>query len=101
MADKVAVLVLRAAGTGGCLPDPLDWKPKKNKRAAILNASGAEQELSNLTDDMLVDEDGNSVSSVTIAANGFWLGEVAKKGEYTYQDGTAQAAPRTGTIDPS
>lgn len=100
--NKVQILNLKPSGSGGCSPEPLDWKVKKKSLVAIVNSSGAEQTLSSITEGVLVDEDGNGVTSITVDEGGFWLGTMEdKNGTYVYEDGLPAAAPRTGRIDPS
>lgn len=101
MTKKVQVMVLKPASNGGCAPDPEEWLPRKNKRIAILNASGALQELFNISANMLVHANGDPVvDKIVIDKGGFWYGEAVGKGDYWYSGGES-ATPRMGTIDPS
>ncbi|MEP4485992.1 MAG: hypothetical protein ABJ013_10215 [Halioglobus sp.] len=102
---KVQILNLTPSGVGGCSPEPaepVDWKPKKKSLVAIVNSSGADQTLSNITVGMLKDQAGKEVTHIDVSNKGFWLGTVEqKKGTYEYDDGETSAGPRTGRIDPS
>lgn len=95
---KVQILNLTPSGAGGCSPEPLDWKAKKKSLVAIVNSSGADQTLSNITAGAL----STGGTSISIKKDSFWLGTMEdKKGSYEYDDGEPSAAPRTGRIDPS
>lgn len=109
MTKKQQFMILMPSGDGGCLPQPLVWPTEKNAKVVIVNASGADQKLSNISDDLLKG-DGGWVSNITISDGDFWSGKVGAKreegdpGNYIFDDGEEKKfedAPRVGTIDPS
>ena len=106
MPKKQQFMILNTSGEGGCLPEPLNWPTEKNTKVVIVNNSGADQILSNISDDLLKG-DGGWVNRIEIADGEFWEGKVGAKreegdpGRYIFNDGEDGAAPRIGTIDPS
>jgi len=95
-------LTLHPSGTNGCTPAPLNWKPDAQHKVAIVNHSGFEQTLSNITPGLLR---AAPHGVITVPKDGCWQGTTGSHrpnpGTYTYEDGTARTIPRTGTIDPS
>lgn len=96
-------LTLKPSAEGeGCCPDQDPWQPTENGRVAIVNSSGFDQELTNITNGAL---NPSPHGVITIAKDECWHGPVGpnKVPPYTYEydDGLPVAGPRTGTIDPS
>ena len=92
-------LTLSASGTGGCSPDQNPWEPTSGGAVSIVNNSGAQQMLSDITPGLLNPAPGNSI---TISSGGTWNGRVGtSSGTYSYNDGSNKRGMRNGTIDPS
>lgn len=96
-------LTLEPSAAGqGCSPDQEPWRPTGGGRVAIVNSSGFEQQLTNITNGAL-NQSPHGV--ITIRENECWQGTVGRGGRqpytYDYNDGEPAARPRTGTIDPS
>jgi hypothetical protein len=90
-------LTLNASGSGGCTPNKDPWRPAPGP-VEILNKSGFEQTLTNVTKGVLAPAPHRIV---TVPTEG-WPGTAgSNKGTYIYDDGFPEAGPRTGTIDPS
>ena len=91
-------LTLNPSGTDGCTPSPDPWEPTKSGPVNIVNSSGHEQVLFNITPGLLAPAPGGSI---TVPTTG-WSGTVGnKKGTYSYNDGLPTRGVRSGTIDPS
>lgn len=94
-----STLTLNPAGTGGCAPSPDPWTPAKGSQVEIINSSGAEQTLTNISPGLLNSAPGGQI---TITSGGTWSGTVGNNnGTYEYNDGSRERGVRTGTIDPS
>ena len=92
-------LTLNASGTGGCAPDQEPWAPGNGASVTIVNSSGSDQVLSNITPGLLAPAPNGSIT-VTTTTN--WTGTVgSNSGTYSYNDGSDKRGMRTGTIDPS
>jgi len=98
-------LILEPSGNRGCEPDEQIWQPPQGRWAYIINNSGFDQTLTNITPGALSPSPGGEF---TIVAGGFVRKRVGRRHEppytYNYDDGLPQPAdfvPRTGTIDPS
>lgn len=90
---------LEPAGIEGCTPA---WRPKKNAKIEITNNSGSKQILSNITNDVLLDKNGNPVADITLEDGEDWEGRIGQsQGTYDYDDGDGTIGLRSGTIDPS
>jgi hypothetical protein len=90
----------------GFKPVPVKWSPKKGSLVKIINISGVERELFNITEGLFVPD----VRSIRIEAGGVWYGLIGNvnTGGYQYDDGCPPPkgrlrtlAVRQGTIDPS
>lgn len=91
-------LTLNASGSNGCSPSPDPWKPTKGAEVTIVNNSGVQQLLTNVTAGLLAPAPGNTV---TVPTSG-WSGRVGQnKGTYSYEDGLPTRGVRNGTIDPT
>jgi hypothetical protein len=91
-------LTLDPSGVDGCTPVENPWRPHPGP-VKIKNNSGFEQSLTNITKGVLA---AAPHGTITIAKGGEWSGTATgSKGTYVYDDGMADAGPRTGTIDPS
>ena len=95
-------LILKPSGNGGCIPEPILWKPTGRGPVKIDNQSGFEQKLTKITQGAL---NPSPHREITIAKDDDWKGTVGPKKvppyTYEYNDGQPVAGPRTGTIDPS
>lgn len=92
-------LTLNASGSGGCTPSDDPWTPTSGGAVTIVNNSGYDQDLTNITPGLLTPAPGNAIT-VTTTAN--WEGRVGtSNGTYSYDDGLPEEDPRNGTIDPS
>ena len=90
-------LTLGPSGDKGCTPDSDPWTPTKSGPVTILNTSGHEQILTNISKGLLASAPGGSI---TVPTTG-WSGTVGnKKGTYDYNDGLGMRGVRSGTIDP-
>ena len=100
-------MILKPSGVDGCEPDPQDWLPEKNAKVVILNDSGADQELTDISTKLLKDKHGTWEKTIFIKDGEFWEGKTGAKrnspGSYVYQSGETvkDVGPRNGTIDPS
>lgn len=98
MSDKSSTLILKPSGKGGCVPASDPWNPPKSGKVKIVNNSGAEQKLTNISKGLLSPSPHNTV----VVPEEGWSGTVGnKKGVYQYEDGSEDMGVRDGTIDPS
>ena len=94
------ILILNETENGGCEPDQDHWHPTGDHKVTIVNNSGFEQILTNITNGVLTPA---RHLEVIVPKDGCWQGRSGRSqvtGTYTYEDGST-AVPRTGTIDPS
>jgi hypothetical protein len=98
MSNTSRTLTLISSGTGGCEPNYNPWKPPKSGPVNIINNSGVQQLLTNVSRGLLAPAPHKTV---TVPITG-WSGAVGnKKGTYQYEDGLEDMGVRNGTIDPS
>lgn len=90
-------LTLNPSGTNGCVPDDNPWHPDGGQPVTIVNNSGFDQTLANVTPGLLAPA---QQGTITVPTTG-WSGHVGRGiGTYEYDDDIAGADVRTGTIDP-
>ena len=95
-------LILQPHGNDGCNPDQEPWEPGSGHAVEIHNESGADQTLSDISPGCLTEVGGGTVTSISIAKDGKWVGRAGStRGYYTYNDGEPERGLRRGTIDPS
>ncbi|KAA9131549.1 hypothetical protein F3N42_09540 [Marinihelvus fidelis] len=97
----VLVLGPCADGGEGCVPSEDPWRPPQQTEVVIVNLSGHEQSLTNISNALLTPVQHNQI---TIPAGKAWVGRVGRRvdrGTYTYNACTDDAGPRNGTIDPA
>jgi hypothetical protein len=94
------ILTLEASGTNGCEPDKNPWYVCPGKAVEIVNNSGHEQTLSNISNGLI---SPSPQGRIVVPTSG-WTGRIGNgntEGTYQYEDGLPVAGPRTGIIDPS
>ncbi|MGD8680601.1 MAG: hypothetical protein PVJ33_09555 [Lysobacterales bacterium] len=97
-------LTLNAAGTDGCSPYQNPWTPTHGAAVSIVNSSGHDQTLSNISNGCLIQTGGGAVTQIDISSGGTWNGRAGGSnngGSYDYEDGSNKRGMRNGTIDPS
>ena len=98
MSDTSNTLTLLPSGDKGCIPDLDPWKPHKSGKVNIVNKSGFEQTLSNISKGLL---SPSPHDTIIVPLEG-WAGTAGrKKGTYQYEDGLEIEGVRNGTIDPT